>query len=102
MAAWEYSHKHFNAATFAAFTVNDLKFVTGEVNIHLVSGIMLDMTYDMCHHAVTHEIVTETGMPVSVRVCLAILFVQGFHCHTTTTQPGSILRKKRLKLKLAL
>ncbi|EDO56294.1 hypothetical protein BACUNI_00033 [Bacteroides uniformis ATCC 8492] len=50
-----------------AFTVNDFQFVTGEVDIHLVSGIMLDMAYDMCHHTVTHEIVAETGMSVSVR-----------------------------------
>ena len=71
VTAWEYGHEHFNAAALTAFTVNDFKFVTCEVDIHLVSGIMLDMAYDMCHHAVTHEIVAETGMSVSVRVCLA-------------------------------
>jgi hypothetical protein len=102
VAARKYGHEHFNAATFTAFTVNDFQFVTGEVDIHLVSGIMLDMAYDMCHHTVTHEIVAETGMSVSVRMGLAVLFVQSFHCYASAAKPGSILRKECLKLKLAL
>ena len=56
----------------------------------------------MCHHTVTHEIVAETGMSVSVRMGLAVLFVQGFHCYASAAKPGSILRKECLKLKLAL
>lgn len=99
MEVW---HEHFNAAAFAAFTVNYLKFIAGKVDVYLVSGIMLDMAYDMCHHTVTHEIVAETGMSVSVRMGLAVLFVQGFHCYASAAKPGSILRKECLKLKLAL
>ncbi|MCF2708617.1 hypothetical protein [Bacteroides pyogenes] len=47
MAAWKYGHEHFNAAAFAVFTVNYLKFITGKVDVHPVSGIMLDMAYNM-------------------------------------------------------
>lgn len=102
MAAWKYGHEHFNAAAFAVFTVNYLKFIAGKVDVHLVSGIMLDMSYNMRYHAVAHEIVAETGMSVSVRMCFAVLFVQGFHCYTPATKSGGIRRKKCLKLKLAL
>ena len=63
---------------------------------------MLDMPYNMRYHAVAHEIVAETGMSVSVRMGLALLFVQGFHCYASAAKPGSILRKECLKLKLAL
>ncbi|MCE9107924.1 hypothetical protein K0G02_11120 [Bacteroides pyogenes] len=47
MAAWKYGHEHFNAAAFAVFTVNYLKFITGKVDVHPVFGIMLDMAYNM-------------------------------------------------------
>ena len=63
---------------------------------------MLDMPYNMRYHAVAHEIVAETGMSVSVRMCFAVLFVQAFHCYTPAAKSGGILRKKCLKLKLAL
>ncbi|MBB3894908.1 hypothetical protein GGR07_001222 [Bacteroides pyogenes] len=47
MATWKYDHEHFNAAAFAVFTVNYLKFIAGKVDVHPVFGIMLDMAYNM-------------------------------------------------------
>lgn len=102
VATGEYGHKHFNATAFTVFIVNDLKLVTGKVNVYLVIGIMLNMPHDMSHHPVTHEIITETGMFVSIRACFVILFVQGFDRYPSAAKTGGVLGWKCLQLKLAL
>ena len=87
--AWRETRTRPNAYT--VFIVNDLKLVTGKVNVYLVIGIMLNMPHDMSHHPVTHEIITETGMFVSIRACFVILFVQGFDRYPSAAKTGGVL-----------
>ena len=47
--------------------------------------------HDMSHHPVTHEIITETGMFVSIRACFVILFVQGFDRYPSAAKTAEYL-----------
>mgnify|MGYP007106142829 FL=1 len=45
MTAWQYRHKHLDLSYLGSRLIDYLQTVTGKIDIHLVTGTMLDMAY---------------------------------------------------------
>ena len=100
LAAWQDGYEHFYLDYLAGNGVNNLKEITGEVNVHLVSGRMLHVSDDFDPAHVPAQQRFEERFLVSVRICLGILLVKGFHRHALAAQAFGVVGKQDFQFNL--
>lgn len=82
----EDGNEHFHAAHLARHIIYYLKLVAGIVNIHLVAGHVLNMTYGTNLTLVATDGQLELTVPITIRMVLQILIMERFDCHTFLAQ----------------
>ena len=102
MTERQYRDEHLCFFSLARHAVDHLKAVSGKVDVHLVSGIMLHMSDHLALMQVLTESLLEHRQSIAVRISSMIPLVQPCLGHTLACQLFCILGKKCFKLRLTL
>lgn len=94
VAARKYGDEHLDLSHFGSRLVDYLKSVSGEIDIHPVSGTVFDMANGVGLEHELPELHSEGCMKVSVGMARMILFVQLLDCHAFPGEPCRIFRQQ--------
>ena len=102
MTAWQYRHKHLNLSHLGSRLIDYLQTVTGKIDIHLVSGAMLDIAYGIGLQHELSELHPERCPEVSVGMSGMILLIQFPDSHAPARKPCCIFRQQCFKPDLTI
>lgn len=97
VAAWQDGNEHLSLPGTSRELVSHLKTVTREINVHLVSCIMIYMSDCLCLKHVPPEQDIEISMTVTVRMPLTVFLEELTNRDTLLPQAGGIFRKEHIQ-----
>lgn len=77
VTAWKNGYKYFHTLYLSRFSIYNLQFVTGIVDVHLVTGRMFHMAYCLGLVLVTPYGTLEVGITITIRTFTQILLMKG-------------------------
>ena len=98
MTEREDGYKDFGLLRLSGHLIDNLKPVAGKVNVHLVCGIVLNVTDNLDVELILTDGPLEGRQLKTVRI-LGMIFLEQFpHTHPLTRQTGYISGKQGLQL----
>ena len=101
VAARKNGHEDLHAPCFPGRLIDHLQSVTGKVDVHLVSGIMLHMPDGCRLEHMPSQKDLEVGVPVSFGMRRRVFGVQGLHRDALALQSCGVFRKQGFQLESA-
>jgi hypothetical protein len=102
MTERKYGHEHFGLLDLARHLVDNRESVAREVDVHLVGGVVLDMTDDSGMESVLPDGTFEYRFLKAIGMTFPILIEELAHGHSLARKTGDIIRYQRIKFELTL